>query len=219
MPHLAYFPVLLQCNRRNQGYRPEQKSGRSRNRVEQPFNVEIVAMKTKHAIIKGQVRTVEDAVEAWQSDHQEAMCVRDIEEIIEMCLAWPRMFKQVYGQLWDAAFEHELPSIQRFASHIMSTSQEAVSALSRLASCIEWAKLSGYAVDNEAGFASVKQQVDHLVSEFQRDWPSINGTAVSEAIKALSNGHFLTFEEASRGCSGRQNRHRPTRRARVVSNN
>lgn len=143
-------------------------------------------MKTKHAIIKGQVRTVDDAVEAWQTDHQEAMYVCDVEDIIGLCLPWPEMFETAYAHLWDGAFQQQVPNIEVFAGLMRNVADGALQSLGRLATAIDWAKRLGYTVGKEADFIAAKQRVEELTANFKREWPWITPQGVAEVGSGVS---------------------------------
>ena len=43
-------------------------------------------MKVKSAIYRGRIRGIEDAAEFWKPDHENAMCARDVEDMVHECL-------------------------------------------------------------------------------------------------------------------------------------
>src|SRR5665213_2742389 len=61
-------------------------------------------MKTLAKMYRGQYRAVEDALEAWKSDHDEAMSVCDLEEVVRTCLRLNDSARELVRSAWELGF-------------------------------------------------------------------------------------------------------------------
>src|SRR3954454_19532358 len=50
-------------------------------------------MRAKSLICRNRIRGIEDALESWRQNHDQAMCVRDIEDIAKECIWLTDLFK------------------------------------------------------------------------------------------------------------------------------
>ena len=61
-------------------------------------------MKTLAKMYRGQYREVEDALETWKADHDEAMNVHDLEEVIRTCLRLNNSARELVRSAWELGF-------------------------------------------------------------------------------------------------------------------
>ena len=61
-------------------------------------------MKTLAKMYRAPYRAVEDALEAWKADHDEAMSVRDLEEVIRTCQALNASARELVHSAWEIGF-------------------------------------------------------------------------------------------------------------------
>ena len=61
-------------------------------------------MKASATMFRGQARAIEDAVEAWQAEHDEAMRVLDLEVIVAAAVHIVGLIEQRQSVLWEALF-------------------------------------------------------------------------------------------------------------------
>src|SRR6516165_10611374 len=103
-------------------------------------------MKTKKIICKSQVRAIEDVVDAWKPDHHSAMVVRDIEDVIGLCLFLTGEFGRWREELWRSARAGIVHSPEREGQTLLAVLEHALAVMPRVRVLIDLAEKAGYTV-------------------------------------------------------------------------
>jgi hypothetical protein len=152
-------------------------------------------MKTRSVICRGQVRTIEDAIEAWKAGHEDAMEVRDIEDVIPVCLMLGELLQQWQKDAWESLFSNRLREVQSAGALLQKAYSQSLEAFEGVADCLRWAKRNGYAVEKATDFQRIAEMVQRLHADFARRWPFLDPTAIDEARAQISRGEFVSEED------------------------
>lgn len=159
-------------------------------------------VKTKSVICRGQARTIEDAVETWKADHEDAADVRAIEDVIPVCLTLCQLLQEWQKDVWESLFSNRLRNVHSTGELLRKGYHHALPALDGVADCLRWAEQKGYEVDKTAVFQQAAESVRRLHEDFTRRWPFLDRAAVEEARAQIGRGEFLSAEEIQRELHG-----------------
>jgi hypothetical protein len=159
-------------------------------------------VKTKSIICRGQARTIEDAVEAWKTDHADALEIHAIEDVIPVCLALGDLLQEWQKEAWESLFANQIGNLQAAGELLRKAYTHSLEALEDVADCLRWAERKGYEVDKMADFQQALEAVRRLNEDFCRRWPFLDRTAVEEARVQIGRGEFMSAEDIQRELHG-----------------
>jgi hypothetical protein len=145
-------------------------------------------MQLKAVIYRGRVRTIEDAVEAWQSSHADAMAVRDLEDILREWLWATDFLIEWQGQALTMLVDGKLPNIQECGRVLKNAHAAALKPCATLDDWIKRAEEHGYHVDSAERFHTGLSKLTGAREEFLRRWPFPDEAKIQEALAALDRG-------------------------------
>ena len=159
-------------------------------------------MKTKGLICRGRARTIEDAVEAWKSDHDEAMAVRDLEDIIREC-RWLRDLLMEWNQeSWKLLRAGRLHCVQDTGDSLRMVLTIFLRAIPRARRLAANYKRGGYHVEHAGEFADLEKQVQEMANELDQKWPFIDPREMEESRSAYDRGECQPVEDILRELQG-----------------
>lgn len=159
-------------------------------------------MHTKSVICRGQARTIEDAVEAWRADHDDAMDVRDIEDVIPVCLTLSELLQEWQKEAWESLFSNRLSNLQEAGELLRKAYLHSLQAFEGVADCLRWTKQLGYEVDRIAEFQQAFETIRRLSEDFSQRWPVLDAASVETARAQIARGEFLSAEDIQRELHG-----------------
>ena len=159
-------------------------------------------MKTKSVICRGQARTIEDAVEAWRPDRGDTMEVRDIEDVIPVCLLLCELLQEWQRDAWESLFSNKLRNVQSEGESLRKAYIHSLEAFKGVADCLRWAEQKGYEFDTAAEFHRATETVQESYGDFSRRWPFLDPAVVEEARAQIGRGEFLSAEDIQRELLG-----------------
>jgi len=149
----------------------------------------------KSAIYRGRVRTVEDAIELWKASHDDAMDVRDMEDIVEESSAALCMFIEWQQEAWRLLRIGAIRNILEEGSQFQRAYHAAEQLIRSVKDCIESATARGYIIDHAEKLRSVIKQVEVMHKEFSAKWPFPNVDEMDANIAAIERGDCVDLGE------------------------
>lgn len=153
-------------------------------------------MITKSIICKGQARTIEDVVCAWMSDHHEAMGVRDVEDVIELCLSLRDILISLNKDAWEQLLANKLRNVIQAGDILQKTVVQVLTTLESVHDeGVQGARQKGYEVDNADRLDEAIEQVRRLKQDFEARWPFFDQRQLGESRANIARGEYQTVEE------------------------
>jgi|ERR1051325_10596736 hypothetical protein len=128
-------------------------------------------MSIKNTIYRGRVRTVEDAVSFWKVSHDDAMAVRDIEDVVEESLAAIRILVEWQKEGWTLLLSGRLKNILEYGNSLRRAYVIGQNLIQAVSECIDRAEAGSYVVDNAGKYRSEIRELERLRKEFLAKWP------------------------------------------------
>jgi hypothetical protein len=144
-------------------------------------------MAIKGAIYRGRTRTIEDALEAWKRDYQEAEKVKDIEAIIAEWLQSFEILREWQEESWAALQGGEIENVLEVGRMLSRGYELGAYSFSQVNSGVKWAEGRGYTVDGAEDLRRSFRRLQGLAKELAEKWPSVNKGKIEEALASLDH--------------------------------
>lgn len=152
-------------------------------------------MKIKNAIGQGRARIIEQAVEAWKADHDDAMRTRDVEGLITLYLEHCAFLKDWYKEAWDDLLANELLDPQGAGEVIRDLLVKTVEYGRDLSNLIAEAKRKGYIVDRTEEFRASEVIVSQLHADIKASWPWMDQSLREQSLADYEAGRCRPAQE------------------------
>jgi hypothetical protein len=143
----------------------------------------------------GRSRMVEELVENWQIDHQQAMFARDIEELIVECIELAELVRRGRTWLADELFDEKIDNIDKAGEMLRTAISKALLAYDRVQKTVEAAEQMQFTIDNARQFRAVVRELRDIEDEVKKTWPTVNRQMVNDSLAAYARGEFRTTED------------------------
>jgi len=159
-------------------------------------------MKTLAKMYRGQYRAVEDALEAWKSDHDEAMSVCDLEEVVRTCLRLNDSARELVRSAWELGFAGKALDSEGIGKDVLQALKAGVVTWNSLAESVEGRVAQGYTVESADGISSALAEIQALAANFAARWPFARKEEIEQGAREIAAGKFVTGEELLRELQG-----------------
>jgi hypothetical protein len=165
-----------------------------------------ITVKASAAICRGHVRTIEDAVEAWKQDHDDAMKVQDLEQMILVCLFLRNGLRQVHRQVFNHLFAGKVGKTQELGRVVRGLDASVLKSFQAVAEVVRWARENGLDVERAGDLDQAIEHVRRLSDDFGRRWPLFDTEQIKEGLAQAARGEFADDEDIQRALQGQENR-------------
>jgi hypothetical protein len=152
-------------------------------------------MKTRILFCKGEVRTIEDVIEAWKEEHHDTRTVRHLEDVIRKCADLNENFRAWHEELWQSASSGTLTNAYYEGETLMTWFDRSLRALASVQPWITWAENRGYVVDGAGEYHQAVEVVQRMREDFSKRWPFFDLQQVEEARAEIARDEYQTAEE------------------------
>ena len=159
-------------------------------------------MKTLAKMYRGQYRAVEDALDAWKADHDEAMSVRDLEEVVRTCLALNASARELVRSAWEIGYSGKALNSEEIGKDVLQVLKAGVVTWKSLAESVEERVAQGYAVESADGIPAALAEFQARAAEFAARWPFARKEDIEGGAREIAEGKFVTGEELLRELHG-----------------
>jgi hypothetical protein len=163
---------------------------------------------TKEIILRGNIRTMGEAVEAWKQAHDEAERVRQIEDIIPALNQMCAILREWRKDFWDSLFAGEFCSsdIDQCGGLLGWAYTATLDLLGQVGGSVRWATERGYTVDNAGILTQLQAEVERWISDHKRRCPFTNTPEMHRAVEQgraqVARGEYVTPEDMRRELLG-----------------
>jgi hypothetical protein len=155
-------------------------------------------MNTKNAILRGHVRTIEDAVETWNAYQDEIEKVRTIEDVVRVCLFLYNHLSEWQKETWERAFANKIKNIQETGETFRRAYSITKYVFAEVAKGIRWAENENYSVDSAAEFERAARDIDALSNDLENHWPFISPDDIKDGLAEAARGEGQSVEDIIR---------------------
>ena len=142
-------------------------------------------METKTVICRGLADTIAAAVEPWKADHEKALRVRDIEDVVALCLHLHHHLHEWQRQAWEYAFSGEMRDPQTTGETLRSALEIGLQSCEMVRQAVGWANAKGYQVDQATDLHQAAEDLTKLQKDLLQRWPFFDA---AEIKRELENG-------------------------------
>jgi hypothetical protein len=181
------------------------------------------SMKTLAKMYRGQYRAVEDALETWKADHDEATSVWDLEELIRTCLRLNASARELGRAVWELGYSGKARNSEEIGREVLPVLKAGVVTWKALAEGVEERVAQGYTVESADRIPAALAEIRALAADFAARRPFQLGASspfIGES-HARSRPLRSTLRSGMSGCvspsrPSRAFAHRPTRRTKPL---
>jgi hypothetical protein len=155
-------------------------------------------MKTRAKMYRGQYRAVEEALESWKVDHEEAMGVCDLEELIPFLASITPPVLELVGYFWDRGFSGAIGDPDAMGQVVLDALEAGVEAWSAAQGGVRECTAAGYVVEGTDKIPAALAEITAARDDFARRWPFSRKEDVERGAREIAAGRFVTGEEILR---------------------
>jgi hypothetical protein len=159
-------------------------------------------VKTLAKMYRGQYRAVEDALETWKADHDEATSVWDLEELIRTCLGLNASARELVHAVWELGFSGKAHNPEEIGRDVLPVLKAGVVTWKSLAEGVEERVAQGYTVESADRIPAALEEIQTLAADFAARWPFVRKEDIEQGAKEIAAGKFVTGEELLRELHG-----------------
>src|SRR5438105_4665625 len=104
-------------------------------------------MKTLAKMYRGQYRVIGDVLETWKADHEEAMAVGDLEEVIEICIGLNQRCGEIVKKAFSVGFSGKMRNPEEVGGYVLKALKAGSETWKEIDEAIKEAIASGYSVN------------------------------------------------------------------------
>ena len=152
-------------------------------------------MKTLAKLQHGLSRAVKEALETWKADHDEAMAVRDLEEVIRVCVDLDAYTRKFVRSAWEMGLSGEADDSEEIGRDILKGLEEEAETWQALSESAAECAARGYTVEGADRIPTTLAEVRALRNDFASRWPFVRAEDVGRGVSEIAAGKFVTAEE------------------------
>jgi hypothetical protein len=155
-------------------------------------------MKTLAKLYRGSYRAIEEALETWKTDPEEARSARDLEATIRLCLSLQSDTKVFVDFAWEQARAERIEDMQAAGHYVVSLLESGVVAWECAAETAAWCAAAGCPVEGIGAIPASLAELRGLLEDFSRRWPFVRMEDVMRGSQQIANGAYVTGEDLLR---------------------
>lgn len=146
-------------------------------------------------LCKRRFSIVEETVETWREEHDQAMLVCDIEELGEEFVRTVEFFKRSYDRTVQRLLDGKLRDINAGGKQLLRTAETGLQAGDALIELFAKLRQHRYNLPNESGLLQARSNLADLKNKLVTKWPFLDPKAFERSREDFERGRFRTCGE------------------------
>jgi hypothetical protein len=147
-------------------------------------------------------------VESWKGDHDDAMAVRDMEDVIAVCLQEKGFFLAWYKDTLELFATKKIKDAEATGEMLKNSLDQALAAFQGVCGLIAQAEQKEYSVNSSEAFKNAKKELKELRENLADRRLSFDRARIQQARKEIAEGRSKPAEDILRdlqssGCGER----------------
>lgn len=156
-------------------------------------------MNMRCVIGRGTAQTIEDAVEAWKTDHADAVEGNDVDELVAFFLEFTRFLADWHKDAHRDLFADKVRRPHEAGVALGGILAKAVALCDQVAAIVQNTEARGFHVEGAARFQAACGDVVRLHQHVKETWPMIDAAQVERSRAQVAAGQFRSVEDILRG--------------------
>jgi hypothetical protein len=144
---------------------------------------------------------VEQLVEQWQVEHEEAMLARDVEELCGEAIELCRLCGHTWQELKTLLFANCITDTEATGRVALEGFENAGRAVRRVVRLLDDAIARGHGIGGAQELRRGMNDVHDIKERLLKKWPFIDHQMVERALAAYGRGEFQTAESLLHACA------------------
>jgi hypothetical protein len=149
-----------------------------------------------------QYRAAEDALEDWKADHEEAMAVRILEQLIRILLPVHEGTKELIDAVWEEGFSGQVRNPENLGQWVLKVLRSGIQTWGSLAEHVTECASQGYAVEGDNNVSAALAEERELLADFSARWPFVRKEDVARGAREIAEGKCIAGEDLLRKLQG-----------------
>ena len=137
---------------------------------------------------------VEDLVERWQADHDEAMQASDIEELCGECVALAELCQHAWEHVKTALFTGAIADTEATGRMVQGALDKSLDVLNQVAKRAADATRGGYEIRSKPDLERALNTIAEIKSKLLNKWPFIDYKKLARARAEYERGDYVAIE-------------------------
>lgn len=139
-----------------------------------------------------------EAADAWKEEHEKALAVRDIEEVLVMCDELVLGAQNLQDRAFADLFANPKMPVARFATVHLAFIEQAKMTFARVGQAIGEAQAAGFQVQGQDRLERSLARLEAVEAEFLRGWPLLPAGEIQKGAEQIHQGQCTSAEELFR---------------------
>ena len=139
---------------------------------------------------------IEEAVEAWKTNHAAASGTREAAELVRECLTFQEEMRRTYGAIFERAAAGQIDDYHGTGEALRDLFHGILRAMRAVRDWVRQLEASGQKIAGDAELNAMIEELEQKTGEIFERWPWLpTATEVAEARAAFASGDYQTVEE------------------------
>ena len=133
---------------------------------------------------------VEELVENWQLDHQEALLAGDVEELVSECLELSNLLKRAWRNLIKQLLDEQVDDLDKAGRMMLAAVRKSEKVLQVVQGQIAEATRRGHPIETSGELQKAIGETHQLAAEIAAKWPATDHQMIAESLAAYKRGDY-----------------------------
>ena len=152
-------------------------------------------MRIKNAICRARARAIQDEVDAWKLDHDDAMEAWDIQDLVAECIALRKYVGTWKDEAWQLLMANKLKHVQATGEILKRQIAHVESLINLVENCVKSAMARGWKFDKTDELKEAKATIAVMRADFEKRWPFIDPEQVKRSREDFDRGKYQPAKE------------------------
>lgn len=152
-------------------------------------------MRIKNAICRALARAIQDEVDAWKLDHDDAMQAWDIQDLVAECIALRKYVGTWKDEAWQLLMANKLKHVQATGEVLKRQLSHVEYLINLVENCVKSAAARGWEFDKAQELRDAKTAVAAMGADFEKRWPFVDAEQVKRSREDFDRGRYQPAEE------------------------
>ncbi len=152
-------------------------------------------MTTRGILARGQARALREAAETWKIDHQAAMAVRDLEDLVAEGISMAESYSVWRERCLVDLYSRRLPDVIPTGEALHDAGTDLSTGMATVEDCIQLAESIGYQIDQAEAFRKARKRLDSLLVDLADAWPQFDLAEIQRNEAQIEAGHSVALED------------------------
>lgn len=144
-------------------------------------------------------RTIDQQVENWRRNHDQAMFARDVEGLVQAALQLAEQLREAWQKIKEEVvfsdYLHVTVCNDEMGEMPKSAARECLSVLEKVGGLVSQTESLGFALEGSPKLTEAIVTTSAIQREIENIWPQLDWETINQSLADFHSGNYLTLEE------------------------